>query len=278
MVTGATSGIGKVCALKLAGFGAELFLICRDRTKGERTKAEILATTGNEKISILVGNLSSLTEVQNVSQEFLEQSKPLHLLLNNAGVFNMKRIVTVDGYEEMIAVNHLAHFYLTALLLDRIKASSPARIVNVSSGAHKMIKGMNFDDLGFEQGYSGMKVYAHSKLANMLFNHELAKRLEGSGVTANAVHPGEIATNLGAQNGAFGKLVHALMKIFLQAPEKGARTSMYACVSPELEGVTGGYFANCEKKDPKPWANDATAAQRLWEISEQLTDIGTRHA
>ena len=273
MVTGATGGMGQVAALALAETGAELYLVCRNRAKGERTAADILDRTGNERVTLLIGDLSSLADVRHVAQSFLERDKPLHLLLNNAGVFNFKRAITTDGYEEMFAVNHLAHFLLTNLLLDRIKASAPARIINVASGGHMLVKGINFEDLNFNTGFRGLKVYCHSKLANILFNVELAKRAEGSGVIVNAVDPGDVATGLGSQNGRLGKLIQLMMKPFLQSAQKGAKTSIYACVSPDLDGVTGRYLKNCREHQPKPWATDGAAAKRLWEVSARLTDL-----
>ncbi len=273
LVTGATSGIGRVAAHALADKGAELFLVCRSRAKGEHTAADILARTGNDQVTLLMGDLSSLGEVRHIAQSFLENDRPLDLLLNNAGVFNSKRKITADGHEEMFAVNHLAHFLLTNLLLDRLKASTPARIVNVASGAHMLVKGMNFEDLHYAEGFRALKVYSHSKLANMLFNRELTKRLDGRRVTVNAVDPGEVATGLGSQNGWLGAVVQMLMKLFLQSPEKGARTSIHACLSPDLDGVTGRYFRDCRERQPKPWAADDAAAERLWEISEKLTGL-----
>ena len=273
MVTGATNGIGLMAARSLADMGAEVVLLCRDHAKGERVIADITARTGNRRITLLIGDLSSLEDVRRMARTFLEQDKPLHLLLNNAGVFNFKRTVSKDGYEEMFAVNHLSHFLLTNLLLDRLKASAPARIVNVASGAHVLVKGMRFEDLNFETGFRAMTVYSHSKLANILFTRELAKRLQGTGVTANAVDPGEVATGLGSQNGWLGKSVRVLMKPFLKSPEKGARTSIYVSTSPELEGVTGQYYRNSRPQEPRPWALDDAAAARLWTVSEMLTDV-----
>lgn len=273
MVTGATSGIGQVTAHALAEMGAELFLVCRNRDKGEHTAAEIKNRTGNDRITLLIGDLASLAEVRHIAQSFLKHEKPLNILLNNAGVLNFKQQITVDGHEEMFAVNHLAHFLLTNLLLDQIRAGAPSRIVNVASGAHMLIKGINFDDLNFDENFRTLKVYGHSKLANILFNRELAKRMHDCGVTVNALHPGNIATGLGMQNGWVGKLLQPLMKPFLQSPEKGARTSIYACVSPELEGVTGRYFSHCQETQPKEWATSDETALQLWEISEKLSGI-----
>jgi len=278
MVTGATSGIGLVAARAFAKMGAELFLVCRNSDKGERTVANIIEHTGNDKITLLLCDLSSLTEVRNVAQSFLSYDRPLHILLNNAGVVNLKREITADNHEKMFAVNHLAHFLLTNLLLDRIKASTPARIVNVASEAHWFCKGINFEDLTFNKKFRALKVYGHSKLANILFSKQLAKRVEGSGVTVNAIHPGGfgISTALGSQNGRTGKIIMMLLKPFLQSPGKGAITSIYACTSPDLDGVTGRYLKNCCEIQPKPWALDGTASQQLWEVSEKLTNLPKR--
>lgn len=270
LITGATSGIGLVAAQTFAEMGAILFLTCRNRAKGETIVSDIQKKTGNTQITLLHGDLSSLGDVRNIAKSFLQYDQPLHLLLNNAGVFNFKRVMTVDGYEEMFAVNHLAPFLLTNLLLDRMRESAPARIVTVASGAHILVKGMNFDDLNYEKSFSALKVYSHSKLANILFNRELARRLESSGVTANAVDPGEVSTGLALQNGWFAKLLNKLMRVFLKSPEKGAQTSIYASVSPEVEGVSGCYYRNCREEQPKPWALNDDDACRLWEVSQGM--------
>ena len=273
MITGATSGIGKVTALRLAEMGAELFLVCRNPTKAERTIQEIATRTGNNKASAIIGNLSVQTDIHKIANEFLRLNKPLNVLVNNAGVFNFKQKVTVDGYEEMFAVNHLAPFLLTNLLLPRIKTSSRGRIINVASGAHMLVKEIQFNDLNFNYNFKALNVYSHSKLANMLFTHELAKRLKGRRTTVNAVDPGEVSTGLGAQNGILGKILQLLMKPFIQRPDKGARTSVYVSTSLELEGISGKYFRNCLEKKPRSWAEDENAARRLWEISAKLTNL-----
>ncbi|MCG8612827.1 MAG: SDR family oxidoreductase [Pseudomonadales bacterium] len=271
LITGATSGIGRVAALELAAQGAELYLVCRSQIKAEAICKYICEHTGNEQIHILHWDLASLTDVRRIANEFIVLDKPLHILLNNAGVFNLKREITVDGHELMFAVNYLAHFLLTNLLLDRLKSSAQARIVNVASDAHMLTKSLQIHDLSFEDGFKALKVYSHSKLANILFTRELASRLGNSELTVNAIHPGTVATNLGAQNGWVGLILNKLMKIFLQSPEKGARTSIYACLSPDLNGVTGQYFANCRMHEPKPWAKDDVMAQQLWNASVKLT-------
>ena len=275
MITGASSGIGRICASSFARMGAELWLLCRNREKGEHTVENIIQQSGNDNIHLLHGDLSSLNQVRNVAHTFLEHDRPLHLLLNNAGVFNIKQKLTVDNNEEMFAVNHLAHFLLTNLLLDRIKASAPARIVNIASDAHWFCNSINFNDLKFEKKFKTFKTYGHSKLANILFNQELAKRLRGTGVTANALHPGGfgIKTGLGMQNGWVTNLFAMFMNPFLQTAEQGAETSIYVCTSDELGGVTGSYFKNCRKVAAKPWATDDKASLQLWQISEKLTSL-----
>lgn len=272
LITGATSGIGRASAQALAQLGAELFLICRSQEKGDAVADAIRLQTGAPRPEVIIADLNALENVRLTADRFLAFERPLHVLLNNAGVFNMKRIQTSDGLEEMFAVNHLAHFLLTNRVLDRIKASGDARIVTVGSGAHKLIRGINFDDPNFEWGFRSLRVYSHSKLANLLFTHELARRLEGSGVTANTVDPGEVGTNLGAQNGIRGKVFQALMRRFLSTPDDGARTSIWACTAPELSDTTGAYLRGGQSVSPKPWAQDGTAARRLWALSENLVN------
>ena len=273
LITGGTSGIGLASARALAKMGAELFLVCRNPEKGQRVIDQMASETGNPKLNLLIGDLASLSEVRRIAQEFLKYEKPLHILLNNAGVYAMKRNLARDNLEEMFAVNHLSHFLLTNLFLDRMKLSSEARIVNVASGAHMLVRQINFEDLNFDNGFRSLKVYSHSKLANMLFTHELARRLADCNITVNSADPGEVGTNLGSQNGVFGKVISRLMKLFLQSPEKGAKTSVYLCTSDEVDGVTGKYFRNCREKEPKSWARNNKMAKRLWAVSEQLTSM-----
>ena len=193
------------------------------------------------------------------------------MLLNNAGLMNSHRRETVDGYEETLAVNHFAPFLLTGLLLPAIKsAGSSARIVNVASGAHKFVKGMQFDDLQSENEFKMFNVYGRSKLANMLFTRSLAKRLEADGITVNCLHPGAVSTSIGKQHGEWlATILHAILKPFFRDPLKGAETSLYLCTSPEVANISGAYFDNCKKVDPKPWAEDDVAAERLWALSEE---------
>ncbi len=273
LVTGATSGIGRATATALADKGAEVFIVCRNPDKGEQLKQDIIDQTGNQQVHTLIGDLAVQADIRRVAAEFLATGKPLHVLVNNAGVVNQTRTLTGDGYEEMFAVNHLAYFLLTDLLLERIKASAPARIVSVSSGAHKFVKGMKWDDIHYEKGYKTFTVYGQSKLANILWTRRLAQQLDGSGVTANCLHPGAVGTNLGSQNGWFGKIVMKLLSPFFRSPEKGAETSIWLATSDEVEGVTGGYFYNCKPLEPEAWAKDDKEAEKLWALSEEMVSI-----
>jgi len=268
LITGPTSGIGRATALELARRGTSLVLLCRDAAKAKDLSAEIVREGGGEP-TVLLADLASQADIRRAAAEFLATGRPLHLLINNAGVVNLKRTLTPDGLETTFAVNHLAYFLLTTLLLDRLRESAPARIVNVASQAHTFAP-LDFNDLQNERKYRALRVYGQSKLANLLFTAELARRLEGSGVTVNAVHPGAVATGLGKNNGAWARALVALLGVFFRSPDNGAATSMYVATAPELDGVSGRYFADGREKRPSRAARDADAARRLWDISEQL--------
>jgi retinol dehydrogenase-12 len=273
MITGATSGIGRAAAHGLARLGAALVLVGRDRERGERTVAEVQRASGNDDVSLLLADLSSQAQIRRLAAEFLASGRPLHVLLNNAGVVNLRREETAEGIETTFAVNHLAYFLLTQLLLPRLKESAPARIVSVSSDAHAQAGGrLDFDDLE-NRAYSIMKAYGRSKLANILFTRELARRLEGTGVTANCLHPGFVGSNFARNNGAIAKLVMTLLKPFARSPEKGAETAVYLCSSPEVEGVSGEYFVDCQVRSPRDFARNDADAHRLWEVSERMCDL-----
>jgi NAD(P)-dependent dehydrogenase (short-subunit alcohol dehydrogenase family) len=273
LITGATSGIGRATARALAGMGATLVLIGRDRERGAATVAEIEQETGNRDVTLMLADLSSQAEVRRVAAEFLATDRPLHVLINNAGVVNLQRSETVDGIETTFAVNHLAYFLLTNLLLERLRRSAPARIVNVASDAHKFGT-LDFADLQNAQRYRAMRVYGQSKLANILFTSELARRLEGSGVTANSLHPGAVATGLGKNNGAWARAIISLLRPFFRTPDGGAATSIHLASSSAVDGVSGRYFAKSREQRPSRAAQDAAAARRLWEVSEEMTRLG----
>jgi retinol dehydrogenase 14 len=271
MVTGATSGLGRASAIELGKMGARLLLVCRNRERGSELMREI-QRNGSRDVELMVGDLESQDQIRKLAGDFLATDKPLHVLLNNAGVFNLKRTVTCDGIETVFAVNHLAYFLLTMLLLDRIKQSAPARIVNVSSNVHKRAS-IRFDDLGGERSYGGMSSYGQSKLGNVLFTYELARRLEGTGVTVNCVHPGGVATNLANNNGAMAKAAWKVIGLFLKAPESGAQTQVYLAASPAVEGVSGKYFIDSREVRSSDESYSTEVARKLWEVSARMTGL-----
>ncbi len=273
MVTGATDGIGKVTAQALAQQGATVIVVGRSRKKTVATVEEIKRRTGNPSVEYLLADLSVQAEIRRLAEEFKRRHDRLHVLVNNAGGFFMSRQETADGLEMTFALNHLGYFLLTNLLLDVIKASAPARIINVSSAAHENAQ-MNFEDLQGERKYSGWQAYGQSKLANLLFTYELARRLEGTGVTVNALHPGFVATNFGANNyGIVGRIMKRIVNLRGISPEEGADTSIYLATSPEVEGITGKYFVKRRAVPSSPASYDEDAARRLWEVSAEMTGL-----
>lgn len=277
LITGASSGIGEASAIGLARKGASLVLLCRDRGRGEAAIARIRARTGAGDIELLIADLSSQSQIRAAAAQFLDSGRKLHVLLNNAGLIIRERTVTGDGIETTFAVNHLAYFLLTNLLLERLRECAPARIVSVSSSLHKRGYGdgrIAFDDLGGETAYSGYKAYGQSKLANILFTRELARRLDGTGVTANALHPGVVATGFAGNNrSALWRIARATYRPFSLSPERGARTSVWLATDPALATVSGGYFQQCKQRQPAPQARNDEDAARLWRISEQMTGL-----
>ena len=274
LITGATSGIGKATAVGLANMGASVVMVGRDRGRGEAALAEIKERSPNASVDLLLADLSSQEDIRRLAGEFKEAYPRLDVLINNAGVIRSKRVTTADGIEMTFAVNHLAYFLLTNLLLDALKASAPSRIVNVASGEQRN-GSIDFDDLQGEKGYKGAKAYSQSKLATVLFTYELARRLEGTGVSANCLHPGVVGTNLGSGvSGVFGFTVRALTPL-MKSPEKGAETSVYLASSPEVEGLSGRYFVKKAEVRSSDLSYDERLARRLWEVSADLTDLPT---
>ncbi len=267
LVTGASSGIGLVVARELAARGAEVVIVCRNREKGESARKEILARAGGASVVPLSCDLSSQRQIRALASEFNRRFQKLHLLVNNAGVVPRTRTLTEDGLETQFAVNHLAYFLLTNLLLDGLKAGAPSRIVNVGSGMSRTAT-LDFDNLQGEKDYRPMKMYAVTKLLNLHFTFELARRLEGSGVTANCLGPGFTATDLGRDFRPFSRWV---MKTFAQNIEKGVDTAVYLAASPEVEGITGRYFERRKEVPAPPSALDKGLNRRVWETSEKLT-------
>jgi NAD(P)-dependent dehydrogenase (short-subunit alcohol dehydrogenase family) len=275
IVTGGNSGIGKAAAVALARAGARVVITARSADRGAKAVADISAASGSSSVELSVFDLGDLSSVRVGAAELLERCPRIDVLLNNAGLILSERALSADGYEATFAINHLGPFLLTDLLRPRLVASAPARIVNVASTAHTFARrGMVFDDLMAEQSYRQMEVYGRSKLANILFTTELAERLAGTGVTVNCLHPGSVATGYARDGDATGFLAWGVKVIapFSLTPEQGARTSVYLCSSPDVEGVTGRYFAKCREKTPSANARDRAAAAQLWEISERLVE------
>jgi len=273
LITGGTGGIGRAAAIGLASMGARVGITGRDRARAEVAAAEITRASGNPAVDVFVADLSSQAEVRQLAAEVLAAYPRLDVLLNNVGGFWAHRHVTVDGLERTFALNHLAPFLLTDLLLDRLVASAPARVVTVSSGAQAMGK-IDFDDLMGERRYSGQRAYNQSKLANVMFTYELAGRLQGTGVTANALHPGMTNTGFSAEDPAraFAPLV-AILRPFMRSPERGADTAVYLASSPEVEGVTGRYFSDRKARKSSKSSYDGATTARLWDVSDELVGL-----
>ncbi len=275
LVTGGTGGIGKATAAALAAMGARVGITGRDLGRAAVVAAQIAEQTGNAAVDPFAADLSVQAEVRRLAAEVLAAYPRLHVLVNNVGGSWAHRHVTPDGLERTFAVNHLAPFLLTNLLLNRLRASAPARVVTVSSGAQSMGR-IDFDDLQSERRYSGQHAYSASKLANVMFTYELARRLEGSGVTATVLHPGVVRTSFGAEDPVpYFRLLVPLARPFMKTPERGASTSVYLASSPEVEGVTGRYFADRGPKRSSAASYDQQAAARLWQVSCDLVGLST---
>lgn len=273
MVTGATGGIGKAAAHALARQGAELILVARDRARGEAAVEEVMRASGNPEVELLCADLGELEQVRALARGFLGSRRPLHVLLNNAGAIFVGRRQTRAGLEATFAVNHLGPFLLTNLLLERLRAGTPARIVNVASDAHRFAGALDFGDLQSQRRYRAMQVYGRSKLMNLLFTRELARRLHGSGVTVNALHPGLVASGLGTNNGWLGRSAMRLLRPFARTPEKGAETAVFLCSAREVEGQTGGYWHDCRPHPLHPDALSDEHAAQLWKVSSELAGL-----
>lgn len=272
LITGGTNGIGKSTAQALAGMGATVVVTGRNAAKIAGVVDEIRAGSGNQNVDSLLADLSSQQEVRRLAREFKQKYGRLHVLVNNAGAAFMQRQLSVDGIEMTFALNHLAYFLLTHLLLDTLKASAPARIINVSSGAHTSGK-IEFDNLQGERSY-GFGAYPNVKLATILYTGELARRLGGTGVTVNALHPGLTATGFGKNNGkVMAALVGIFAPLFMRSPAKGAGTSIYLASSRDVEGVTGKYFYDSQITRAAAQATDHAVARKLWDVSAEMVHL-----
>jgi NAD(P)-dependent dehydrogenase (short-subunit alcohol dehydrogenase family) len=274
VITGANTGIGKAAAEALAALGAQIIMICRNRAKGERALADIAAAAAKSGrgggAELAIADLSSQAEIRAVASGILAAHSRIDVLVNNAGVALNRRELTVDGIERTFAVNYLAYFMLASLLLPGLRAAGSARIVNVASNAHRRGT-LDFDNLQGERSYSNLRMYSESKLEDVMFTYALARRLAGSGVTANALHPGVVATEIWRQV----PILDFLSRWLMLSPEKGARTTVYLAASPDVEGVTGQYFDKCKAADTIALSHDVALQEKLWATSVALTGVGT---
>jgi retinol dehydrogenase 12 len=270
VVTGATSGIGQATAAALAGRGAQVVLVGRDRGRAEAAAAEV-AAAGGPAPRLEIADLASMGQVRALAGR-LGALERIDVLVNNAGLMAGQRRVTADGYDEVFAVNHLAPFLLTNLLLGQLTAAGSARVITVTSDAHAAAR-LDLDDLQLERGWEGWRAYAVSKLANILFTRELARRLAGSPMTANCAHPGLVRTRFGREVRGPMRVGVTLARPFMLSPQRGAATIVYLATSPEVAGATGGYYVKCRLREPSPAARDDAAARRLWQLSEELTGL-----
>ena len=271
LITGATSGIGRESALALSKMGANITFIARNKLKAENLLTDINKISNGQN-SFIIADLSSQKDIKSASEKYIDKNISLDVLLNNAGLINFKRNETIDGFEETFAINHLAYFSLTNLLLDKIKESNSARIVNVSSAAHQFVKRMNFNDIHSKKSYKPFQVYGYTKLANILFTKKLSSILESEKITVNSLHPGVVGTSFGQNNSNnLNKVLSFIAKPFMRTSEKGAETSIYLCSSPDVSDISGQYFYNCKVAKTSKWAQSKEDADKLWDLSEKMT-------
>ncbi|EDS35775.1 short-chain dehydrogenase [Culex quinquefasciatus] len=280
LITGANTGIGKETARDLLKRGAKVYLACRSLEKANQAKQELVAETGYPDVHVRQLDLSSLKSVREFAAKFLAEEPRLNILINNAGVMACPKALTEDGFEQQLGVNHLGHFLLTNLLLDRLKSCAPSRIVNLSSLAHRYGT-INRQDLNSERSYNQVTAYCQSKLANVLFTGELARRLEGTGVTAYAVHPGTVNTELPRHMGSLfflfeHKFIKPILSLAFKTPRSGAQTSLYAALDPSLLRESGKYYADCGPRTPSKEALDKDTAKWLWDMSEKMTGLASK--
>lgn len=275
LITGGNTGIGKETAIALARLGAQVIVTSRNPEKGQAALADIRRASGRDDVACMRLDLASLADVRRFAGEFLAAYPRLDVLVLNAGLVLRERIVTADGFESTLGVNHLGHFALTGLLLARMLEGEAGRVVVLSSQAHRSARGLDFDDLMLTRGYNAWKAYGRSKLANLLFTRELAERLKATPVTVNAVHPGVVATEFADKEdiGRLFSLLWGLGKWFMKTPAQGARTSVYVASAPEVAGVSGKYYLDSAQRWPTRAAQDSGAAKRLWRASEELTGV-----
>ena len=273
VITGATSGIGEVAADRLAQKGARIVFVARDHHKGEEMRKHLRAVAGHTDHSVHYADLSKLADQKRVAKEIAGSEPQIDVLINNAGALFSSRQVTEDGLERTFALNHMSYFTVTNILLDRIKATPNARIISTASEGHRAAR-LNFDDLQGEEKFSGIGAYNRSKLMNILFTRELAKRLAGTGVTANSLHPGVVGTRFGSESGGLLQFGLNIVRNFMLTPEQGAQTIIYLASSPDVEGKTGFYWDKCKISTPTKAAQNDADAKRLWDVSAKIAGVG----
>jgi retinol dehydrogenase-12 len=273
LVTGATSGIGRAALVELASRGASVIGVGRDAERCKQTKLEVLASTSNPNVEMMLADLSIMREIKKLAGDFDKKYTRLDVLINNAGAFFLRRRVSQDGFEMTWALNHLSYFFLTHLLLEKIQNSAPARIVNVASGSHFSGR-IQFEDINLTRGYNGWKAYSQSKLANILFTYELDRRLNSGYVTVNSLTPGFVATRIGHNSGRLiASIVRVIQRMGGVTPMEGAQTVIYLAGSPAVEGISGKYFRDEEAVASSPLSYDREVARRVWELSERMTGL-----
>jgi len=273
IVTGGNSGMGKAISIEIAKTGAKVVMLCRNKARGEKALKEVQTLSGNNSVQLILCDLGSRKSIEDFCSEFKQNYQRLDVLVNNAGVILPGRHETIDGNELQFGVNHLGHFLLTNLLLDILITSRPARIVNVTSGAHKIGK-IHFDDINLKKNYKLWRAYGQSKLAIVLFTYELADRLKDKGVTVNCLHPGAVATNMGINRDTnFGTLITRMLKPFFQTPKQGAETTIYLATSPEVEGETGKFYYRKKAIPSSKRSYDKAIGKKLWDLSEEMTGL-----
>jgi NAD(P)-dependent dehydrogenase (short-subunit alcohol dehydrogenase family) len=272
VITGATSGIGQVAAQALAAQGARIVLVARDPRRAERTLARLRSVGPTMAHKAHIADLSRLAETRQVGERIAAEEPRIDVLINNAGNIFIERGVTADGLERTFALNHMAYFVLTHALRERLIASAPARIVNTASNAHRG-NVLDFGDLQMQRGFRGLTAYGRSKLANILFTRELARRLAGTGVTANCLHPGFVSTGIGQRDGGLFAIMVRMSMLFARTPEQGASTIVYLATSPDVAAASGGYYVDCRQAEPTRTAQDDATARRLWEESLRLAGL-----
>ena len=273
LITGANSGIGKAAAIELAKQGAHIIMLCRDKARGEKAHQEISESSKSQLIELEICDLSSLDDIRRWAASWLSKKQPLHILFNNAGIVVDRRLESIDGFEMMFATNHLGPFLLTHLLMDRLIESQASTIINTSSEAYKLGGALNFDDLQTTKDFAVFPVYGRSKLANIYFTQELAKRLARTNIKVNCFHPGAVRTELGDTNNLLLKALKHIVRLFFRSPAKGAETAIYLCSDQSAQSFNGEYFYNCQVKPLTEIGENEADAKRLWEISAQLTGL-----